>query len=194
MTARKNIKSNPSRNQIVIPEEELQFQINFQDESEVVAKYIFEKLISLTLTTHIRNKIDNQIPDHCFNFYHRIFNDTLQIEYIAFDRDDMDEEIAQSKEPIFFDNKYSGLNNWNGLKEPCSSKIDRSASTYIRVIKKSEEDIEKSKEVLETENMKTLPSTKGSMAGSNKNMIKPYREKESEKNLLIGKKSVRLDK
>jgi len=108
---------------------------NFTNHSSVIAQYIIEKLISYTITSHERNIIDQKIPNHCFEFFHRIFNNALQAEYIAYDRDDMNVEKVESLKPVFFDNKYSGYNDWSGLSEPKSSKIDRAASTYIKVIK-----------------------------------------------------------
>jgi len=108
---------------------------NFTNHSAVIAQYIIEKLISYTITSHERNVIDQKIPNHCFEFFHRIFNNALQAEYIAYDRDDMNVEKVESLKPVFFDNKYSGYNDWSGLSEPKSSKIDRAASTYIKVIK-----------------------------------------------------------
>ncbi len=108
---------------------------NFTNHSEIIAKYIIEKLISYTITNYDRNVIDQKIPNHCFEFFHRIFNDALQAEYIAYDRDDIKLKNFEPPRPVFFDNKYNGFNDWSGLSEPKSSKIDRSASTYIKVIK-----------------------------------------------------------
>ena len=109
---------------------------DFTNQSEVIAKYIIEKLISYTITSHDRNEIDKKIPNHCFEFFHRIFNDALQAEYIAYDRDDINiADNIEPNRPVFFDNRYNGFNDWSGLSEPKSSKIDRAASTYIKVIK-----------------------------------------------------------
>lgn len=127
--------SAPTHNIYSLTDEDFAMNHNFQSESEVVAKYIIEKLISLTMTYNTRNIIDDQIPDHCFNFFHRMFTDLLQEEYIAYDRDDMFAEV--NNEQIFFDNRFSGVNDWNSLAEPHSSKIDRAASTYIKVLRNS---------------------------------------------------------
>ena len=108
---------------------------DFTNHSEIIAKYIIEKLISYTITSYDRNVIDEKIPNHCFEFFHRIFNDALQAEYIAYDRDDISLERFEQKRPVFFDNRYNGFNDWSGLSEPKSSKIDRAASTYIKVVK-----------------------------------------------------------
>lgn len=146
---------------------------NFTPQSEIVAKYVIEKLISLTVTNYDRNVIDQKIPNHCFEFFHRIFNDALQAEYIAYDRDDIGVEKFEQTRPIFFDNKYNGFNDWSGLCEPKSSKIDRAASTYIKVIKSNplDEQIEKKM----TEHNQTNPSmpTHPSNKGGSKNPTQP---------------------
>jgi len=118
-------------------DENLIKHLNFNNESEIIARYILEKLISYTITNHTQNEINNKLPDFYFDFYRRMFIDVLQIEFMAYDRDDMvsDQTSMKNKTMSFFDNKYNGLNDWSNLLEPKSSKIDRAASTFIKIIK-----------------------------------------------------------
>jgi len=137
---KKNTKAIPLNKLNGVNDEDQIMLPNFNSESEAVVKYIMEKIISLTISNHhIQTYVgEKQIAEHCFNFYHKIFNDVLQEEYIAYDRDDMELSECES-EPIFFDNKYTGINDWSVLLEPKSSKIDRAASTYIKVLKQGDQ-------------------------------------------------------
>ena len=58
--------------------------------------------------------------NHCFGFLRTMMNQMLMLNNIAFDREDYEMETPNddSKEELFFDNIYFGVNNWDGLIEP----------------------------------------------------------------------------
>ena len=63
-------------------------KINFLTESEIIINYIIEKLISLSITESIKNKIDKSLPYFCYN---QIYDSLIllnQLEFITYDKDD----------------------------------------------------------------------------------------------------------
>ena len=63
-------------------------KINFLTESEIIINYIIEKLISLSITESIKNKIDKFLPNFCYN---QIYDSLIllnQLEFITYDKDD----------------------------------------------------------------------------------------------------------
>jgi hypothetical protein len=88
--------------------------------SDVVAYYIIEKLISLTITNSYKKDIELNIGKHCFYFLKSLLNHMVIMESVSFDREDYNIDIKQLKkeEPIFYDTMYHGINDWSELAEP----------------------------------------------------------------------------
>ena len=57
--------------------------------SNIVVKYIIEKLISLTITQSLQNKISKKIPSFCFQEIKNALNLALFIDFINYDKDDL---------------------------------------------------------------------------------------------------------
>ena len=72
------------KEQIKIPQLPYDFNI-----SNTIVKYIIEKIISLTVTLSLHNKINNQIPSFCFDEIKNSLSLALCIDFINYDKDDI---------------------------------------------------------------------------------------------------------
>lgn len=87
-------------------------------ESEIVAKLIIEKIISLSLTQHKRNYLDNLTPGYCHKISINLINDLLTTEFVKYELDDLNErknEIENNSELHF--NKLTSLPNTRELNK-----------------------------------------------------------------------------
>ena len=110
-------------------------------ESEVVVKYIIDKLISFAIFENGIKKIEKNVSKHCYDvFTHKIIQQLMAFEFMAFDRDEFS-QVSNKNDPdkIFFDQVFYGNNNWSSIEEPVynifikvSTKVDRTASTLIK--------------------------------------------------------------
>lgn len=62
----------------------------FQVNSEPVARFMVEKLISLAITNSHHAKIIREIPNYCFDKLKETIQNYTEIQYIAYDRDDLE--------------------------------------------------------------------------------------------------------
>ena len=62
----------------------------FQVNSEPVARFMVEKLISLAITNSHHAKIIREIPNYCFDKLKETIQSCTEIQYIAYDRDDLE--------------------------------------------------------------------------------------------------------
>ena len=69
---------------IKIPQLSYNFNI-----SDIIVKYIIEKIISLTITQSLKNKIERQINSYCFEQIENSLLLALYIDFINYDKDDM---------------------------------------------------------------------------------------------------------
>ena len=58
--------------------------------SEIIARYMFEKILSLTITQINKNKIERNIPDFCFKDIKQTLEIAIIIEFLNHDRDDIE--------------------------------------------------------------------------------------------------------
>ena len=82
----------------------------FFNESEVISKYLIEKLISLVISTSFKKEIEKKISDFCFLDLINILNDMKDLEFIMHDNDDIIKKRTLldyiSKTPIKDRNKF----------------------------------------------------------------------------------------
>lgn len=82
----------------------------FFNESEIIAKYLIEKLISLVISTSFKKEIEKKISDFCFLDLINILNDMKDLEFIMHDNDDIIKKRTLldyiSKTPIKDRNKF----------------------------------------------------------------------------------------
>ena len=62
----------------------------FQVNSETVARFMVEKRISLAITNSHHAKIIREIPNYCFDKLKETIQNYTEIQYIAYDRDDLE--------------------------------------------------------------------------------------------------------
>ena len=80
----KDREKDKEKDQIIIPQLPYDFNI-----SNTIVKYIVEKIISLTVTLSLHNKINNQIPSFCFDEVKNSLSLALCIDFINYDKDDI---------------------------------------------------------------------------------------------------------
>ena len=85
---------------------------NMYNESEIIVKYIFEKLLSLTISSSFKNKIERILPDYCMKEMDVVFELLTQVDFMSHDKDDI--EISKKIKDIC--KIKSGLNLNNNIK------------------------------------------------------------------------------
>jgi hypothetical protein len=93
--------------------------------SEIIARYMVEKIISYTITDSNKKEIDKHIGNHCFFFLSKMLSQMIQMESITFDREDykLDLNSIKENELIFYDGIYHGINDWTATIEPVNLQI-----------------------------------------------------------------------
>ena len=61
----------------------------FTSISEEIAKYIINKLISLSITSHFISKVEDKLGDHCFTYTKQSINTYITSQYICYDKDEV---------------------------------------------------------------------------------------------------------
>ena len=59
-----------------------------KNNSEIIANYIINKIISLAISNSLSKKTDNNIPNNCFEFVRETLNNFLGSHYILYDKDE----------------------------------------------------------------------------------------------------------
>lgn len=103
-------KYNRSRNSLIEVSPPTIIKDKFLPESDSIVKSIIEKLISLTISKSIRNRIEKEIPNKCFNFIKDILKHKLEMEYFPHDIDDS-QKGKNPNELSILSNKFGVLNN-----------------------------------------------------------------------------------
>ena len=98
----------------------------FLPESDIIVKLIIEKLISLTISTSIKNKVEKQIPIKCFNYMKNVIKDRLLIEFLPHDIDDT--QASKNSNELSINSKYFGPLNHSSEKDS-DSQIN--SNSYI---------------------------------------------------------------
>ena len=188
-----------------------------KDNSEIIANSIINKIISLTISKAFKKKIDNQIPDKCFDYVKDSINNLVSSFYIFYDKDEernlnekeiFSSDIGEIKDDnnkieisnfdnksvlknYFFNNIYSGENNWDLMDEPVSSKLDRYSTTLIKFQEnKYKINQEKIMEEEESENSKTKIDTIKTSTKIRKSKMNIFRY--SIKNVQEEKKTIKM--
>ena len=83
---------------------------NFYNESETIAKYLIEKLISLVISTDFRKEVEKRISNYCISDVTTQLNDIKDLEFLSHDNDDFIKKRTileyNSKTPLKDRNKY----------------------------------------------------------------------------------------
>ena len=61
----------------------------FSNESEIIVNQIFEKLISLVITLSLRNKIENLLPNYCFEDLKQFLEILTNLDFLTHDKNDL---------------------------------------------------------------------------------------------------------
>ena len=167
-----------------------QLSYNFNISTTVV-KYIIEKLISLTISQSLQNKISKQIPSFCFEEVKNALNLALFIDFINYDKDDLTpkkslldyasksyENISKfKKEKILIKNKSEILRKYIFGTE-LDPNISYEGSINLEVFNSPEKEKDKDK------NKMTIKESENNI---NKNFLLKYikEEKKEEENNSI---------
>lgn len=93
---------------------------NIDSHSEIIVKYILEKLISFTNFKHYMKNIDKNINLHCYDvFTEKVITDLVHFNNIAYEKDEFSDKVTGVKEhKVFYNQVYHGNNDWSQLLEP----------------------------------------------------------------------------
>jgi|LauGreDrversion4_2_1035121.scaffolds.fasta_scaffold22739_1 hypothetical protein len=96
-------------------------------DSEIVAKFIIEKLISYTVTESNRIRNFKDIPSFCNDYLKTLLTETLNMEFISYDHD-ITEKTSNHQQneligdipsrQIFYENRIYGINDYSYLEIP----------------------------------------------------------------------------
>ncbi len=94
-------------------EQEKESNRQFSVNSEEVASFIIEKLISLAITEEQRRKTNDKIPNKCFSYLTNMIKNYLKLEFLPYDRDDyLNEKAAESLYSHEIQQQNKTSNNW----------------------------------------------------------------------------------
>lgn len=81
-------------------------------------------MISYTVTDSYKGELDKKIGVHCFYFLQNMMNEMILMDNISFDREDykLERNLELMDQPIFYNNYYSGMNDWSAINEPVLNK------------------------------------------------------------------------
>lgn len=96
-------------------------------DSESVAKFIIEKLISYTITESNRIQHSKEISSFCNDYLKSLLSEALYLEFISYDQDltekltnlhqnEIIEEVPTRQ--IFYENRIYGINDYSYLDIP----------------------------------------------------------------------------
>lgn len=78
-------------------EQEKETNREFSVNSEEIASFVIEKLISLVITEEQRRRTNDEIPNKCFSYLTDMVKNYLRLEFLPYDRDDyFNEKTAES--------------------------------------------------------------------------------------------------
>ena len=95
--------------------------------SEIVVKYIIEKLISYTLTESNRLQHAKELPSFCNEYVRNLLTETLNLELLTYDQDltEKNQESGGTSsltvpplKTIFLENRISGVNDYSYMEVP----------------------------------------------------------------------------
>ena len=61
---------------------------SFSNDSEVIVKTLINKIISLSITKSFTSKVDEQLPNYCYEKLKQIIKSYCELQYMSYDRDD----------------------------------------------------------------------------------------------------------
>ena len=104
--SRKSILSTPPTN----------INNKFTSNSDVIAEAIIEKIISLSISASIKNRVEKEIPAKCFNYLKDFFSEKLKLEFLPHDSDDIQNNKNPNEISIHSD-KFIPLNTSKDIEE-----------------------------------------------------------------------------
>ena len=154
----------------------------FNSESEIISKYIFEKLISLTINKVYTNKIFSKgnFSNYLFKYCRRIIDPIIKVNYINYDIDDL----------------YKKNNTWNNVLEP--GKIMKDVNLSNLILMNEQNNYNKTiKECIESNHKSTFRSNTGKSKSSiisknNKHTINDYDSKKEKKLIKLNLPSYKI--
>ena len=61
---------------------------SFSNDSEIIVKTLINKIISLSITKSFTSKVDNELPNYCYEKLKQIIKSYCELQYMSYDRDD----------------------------------------------------------------------------------------------------------
>ena len=127
MNDKSNNKKIKNANNVIVKPPPI-YKTNFSTESEIIIRFIIEKIISLSITESLKNKIDKIIPEYCFKQIFQALDIIMHLDFISYDKDDFPIKPKYFLKKINSSinlNKKIKLDIPNELKEMENSEIIR---------------------------------------------------------------------
>ena len=61
---------------------------SFSNDSEIIVKTLINKIISLSITKSFTSKVEEELPNYCYEKLKQIIKSYCEIQYMSYDRDD----------------------------------------------------------------------------------------------------------
>ena len=99
--------------------------------SDIIAKNIFEKILSLSLTKAKQNQIEKQIPGYCFNGIKESLELAMYIDFLNYDKDDMNTQIN-----TLLTSKAKSMENINKNTNKSFYDLKNNDESFLKKIRK----------------------------------------------------------
>ena len=90
------------------PKPKIECEKNFSNESEIIVKFIIEKIISLSMTETLINNVNKLMPEYCYNQIYETLNIIMQLDNISYEKDDYPFKIKNSLKKM---KSFKNINN-----------------------------------------------------------------------------------
>ena len=114
----KRLKTRSHNSLLVVPPTNIKNK--FSSESDIIVNSLINKIISLTISRSIKNRIEKDIPNKCFNYIEEFIKNKLLIEFLPHDTDDS-QNNKNPNELSIYSNKF-----W-----PPNSSFQEEENSYI---------------------------------------------------------------
>ena len=135
-----NNNKNEINNEIKIKELiKNQPQIITKDLPETIVSLILDRIISNIIIEKKIKDIYSTLPEHCFNYMHKLMSFYLKNNFI-FHENGID-NLSYQENLLFYNKKpINKVNNWNIVKEPSLPELDRNITGKNKLIKLSKKE------------------------------------------------------
>ena len=130
-------KGREKESEKIIESEKQDFSYDYNI-SDIIAKNIFEKILSLTITQSEQKEIVKKIPNYCFKEIKQSLDLAIYMDFLNYDKDDIKQTTnllnfkSKSQKNINIENNNKSFYNINNLNENLQKKIIKNKSEKLK--------------------------------------------------------------